>query len=170
MIYAVVKAGGRQYRVVPGQTFSVEKIEGAPGSSVELNEVLMVGGDAPVVGSPLVSGAKIKAVVESQYRGTKVLVFKKKRRHKYRKMKGHRSELTRLFVAEIVSPKGSYKADNEPRIDSEEKRAQKLERKEKARLQAADTQEASGTKKAKKPAAKAKKTGAKKKASTKKKK
>src|SRR5687768_13003265 len=106
-MYAVVKTSGRQYRVIPGQSFSVEKLEGEPGSTLDLTEVLMIGGDQTVIGSPFVSGAKVTVVVEEQYRGPKILVFKKKRRHKYRKMRGHRSELTRLFVSAITSPAGS---------------------------------------------------------------
>ena len=100
-MYAVVKASGRQYRVVPGQSFSVEKIEGKPGSTLDLTDVLMVGGDKTLLGEPLVSGAKVTVVIEQQYRGPKILIFKKKRRHKYRNMRGHRSELTRLFVSAI---------------------------------------------------------------------
>jgi large subunit ribosomal protein L21 len=115
-MYAVVKTGGRQYRVSPGDTFSVEKLEGAPGATIELSEVLMVGGDQTLLGTPLVSGAKVSVVIETQFRGPKILVYKKKRRHKYRKMRGHRSELTRLFVSEITTPSGSVKADSKPHV------------------------------------------------------
>ena len=96
--YAVVKTSGRQYRVSPGDSFSVEKLEGNPGSKIQIKEVLMVGGSQTLVGTPFVSGATVTCIVEEQFRGPKILVFKKKRRHKYRKMRGHRSELTRLFV------------------------------------------------------------------------
>src|SRR4051812_13572695 len=99
--YAVVKTSGRQYRVSPGDSFSVEKLEGAPGSKIQIKEVLMLGGAQTLLGTPYVTGATVTCVVEEQYRGTKILVFKKKRRHKYRNMRGHRSELTRLFVSEI---------------------------------------------------------------------
>lgn len=115
-MYAVIKTSGRQYRVAPGDSFSVEKLEGAPGTTLDLTEVLMVGGDKLVLGNPFVSGAKVTVVVEEQYRGPKILVFKKKRRHKYRNMRGHRSELTRLFVSEISGPAGSAKAEGKPHV------------------------------------------------------
>lgn len=123
--YAVIKASGRQYRVSPGDTLSVEKIEGKAGDTIEIKDVLMIGGEKLLVGAPLVSGASVSLVIEQQYRGEKVLVFKKKRRHKYRKMRGHRSELTRLFVSAITSPSGSFKADSKPNIWTEEKLAEK---------------------------------------------
>jgi large subunit ribosomal protein L21 len=132
-MYAVIKTSGRQYRVSPGDRFSVEKLEGAPGSTIDLKEVLMVGGDQTVLGNPLVSGAKVTVVVEHQYRGPKILVFKKKRRHKYRKMRGHRSELTRLFVSEITTPSGVVKADTKPHVMDVEREARSVERKEKAK-------------------------------------
>lgn len=115
-MYAVVKTSGRQYRVVPGDSFSVEKLEGTTGSSLDLTEVLMVGGEKTILGDPFVTGAKVTVVIEEQYRGPKILVFKKKRRQKYRKMKGHRSELTRLFVSEISSPAGSFRAETNPHV------------------------------------------------------
>lgn len=115
-MYAVIKTSGRQYRVSPGDSFSVEKIEGTPGSTLNLKEVLMVGGEKPLIGTPTVAGAQVTVVVEHQYRGPKILVFKKKRRHKYRRIRGHRSELTRLFVSEIVSPAGTFKAETKPHV------------------------------------------------------
>ncbi len=114
--YAVVKTSGRQYRVSAGDSFSVEKIGGEPGSKLEIKEVLMLGGDQTVLGAPYVAGAAVTCVVEQQYRGTKVLVFKKKRRNNYKKMQGHRSELTRLFVSEIVTPSGVIKAQGKPHV------------------------------------------------------
>jgi large subunit ribosomal protein L21 len=114
--YAVVKTSGRQYRVSPGDTISVEKVAGAPGSTIEIKEVLMVGGAETLLGTPFVKGATVTCVVEQQYRGTKVLVFKKKRRHKYRNMRGHRSELTRLFVSAIATPSGVVNAESKPHV------------------------------------------------------
>jgi large subunit ribosomal protein L21 len=113
-MYAVVRAGGRQYKVTPGESFSVEKIEGKPGSKIDLSEVLMVGGDKTVVGAPTVAGAKVSVVIVDQYRGKKIFVFKKKRRNNYDKQRGHRSELTRLFVEAIVSPAGNATTDKKP--------------------------------------------------------
>src|SRR5665213_1474209 len=123
--YAVIKTSGRQYRVSPGDSLSVEKLDGNPGDKIQIKDVLMVGGEKLLVGAPLVSGAMIVAVIERQYRGEKVLVFKKKRRHKYRKMRGHRSELTRLFISEINIAGGSFKAETEANVWTEERIAQK---------------------------------------------
>src|SRR5208282_2239012 len=114
--YAVVKTSGRQYRVSAGDSFSVEKIGGAPGTKLEIKEVLMLGGTQTLLGTPYVAGAIVTCVVEQQYRGTKVLVFKKKRRNNYKKMQGHRSELTRLFVSEITTPSGVIKAEGKPHV------------------------------------------------------
>jgi len=126
--YAVVKTSGRQYRVSAGDSFSVEKIGGAPGTKLEIKEVLMLGGAQTLLGTPYVAGATVTCVVEQQYRGTKVLVFKKKRRNNYKKMQGHRSELTRLFVSEITTPSGVIKAEGKPHVldaDHEKKVAEK---------------------------------------------
>jgi large subunit ribosomal protein L21 len=131
-MYAVLKVSGRQYRVSPGDSFEVEKIVGAPASTLDLTEVLMVGGEKTLIGSPTVAGAKVTVVVESQHRGPKVLVFKKKRRNNYKKMQGHRSELTRLFVSEISSPLGTVAAENKPHVLDEAQLARKAERQEKA--------------------------------------
>ena len=86
-MYAVVKTSGRQYRVSPGDSFSVEKLEGKTWipRTFDIEEVLMIGGDKAVLGTPFVKGAKVTVVVEHQYRGPKILVFKKKRRNNYKK-------------------------------------------------------------------------------------
>lgn len=114
--YAVVKTSGRQYRVRAGDSFSVEKLEGTPGSKIQIDNVLMLGGKETLLGTPYVSGAKVTCIVENQYRGPKILIIKKKRRHKYRRMQGHRSELTRLFVSEITTPSGVIKASTNPHV------------------------------------------------------
>lgn len=149
-MYAVVKTSGRQYRVQPGDSFSVEKIEGAPGSTVDIKEVLMIGGDQTVFGTPYVSGATVTAVIEQQYRGPKILVFKKKRRHKYRNMRGHRSELTKLFISAITTSHGSVKAETQAHV-VEVGHEKKTAKKAKVKTAGDETQHAS-TKKAKKPA------------------
>jgi large subunit ribosomal protein L21 len=128
-MYAVIKTSGRQYRVSPGDSISVEKLVGAPGSTLDINEVLMIGGDKTLIGAPFVSGAKVTVVVEQQYRGPKILIFKKKRRHKYRRIKGHRSELTRLFVSEISSPAGNAKAETKPHVLDPNRERKVVERK-----------------------------------------
>jgi large subunit ribosomal protein L21 len=175
-MYAVVKTSGRQYRVVPGDSFSVEKLDGAPGTTLDLTEVLMIGGEKTVLGNPFVSGAKVTVVVEEQFRGPKIIVFKKKRRHKYRKIKGHRSELTRLFVSEISGPSGSAKAETKPHVLAPlaERMAKSSEKKAaKVKMAASEGGEAKAAPKkmsaggAKKKSSSAKKSPKKKKSSTK---
>lgn len=103
-MYAIIKTGGKQYKVAPGDTVKVETLEGDKGQVVELSEVLLVEKDGAVtVGAPRVSGAKVTAEVLRQGRGKKVLVFKHKRRKSYRKMNGHRQNFTELLVKEITA-------------------------------------------------------------------
>jgi len=101
-MFAIVKTGGKQYRVAPGDQIVVERIKGEVGSKVSLSEVLAIGGDGtPVIGTPLVSDAAVDAKIVQQPRGTKVIVFKKKRRKNYRRKRGHRQELTVLKIEAI---------------------------------------------------------------------
>jgi large subunit ribosomal protein L21 len=103
-MYAIVKTGGKQYRVSPGQTVRVEKIDGSVGENVELGEVLLVGGgDETHVGQPRVEGASVAAEIVEQGRGKKIIVFKKKRRKGYHKKQGHRQAFTGLKITEIRS-------------------------------------------------------------------
>jgi len=103
MSFAIIKTGGKQYRVSPGSTLTVEKLDGNPGDSVEFNEVLMRGdGSETVVGKPLVEGARVTAVVEDQGRGHRILVYKKKRRKNYRKRQGHRQFETTVRITDIA--------------------------------------------------------------------
>lgn len=102
-MFAIVKTGGKQYRVGVGDQIIVERIAGDVGSEVALTEVLAVGGtESPVVGHPTVQNASVKAKIVQQPRGTKVVVFKKKRRKNYRRKHGHRQELTVLKIEEIT--------------------------------------------------------------------
>ncbi len=101
-VYAVIKTGGKQYKVRPGERITVEKISGEPGTEIELNEVLLVGeGEEVKVGQPLVSEAKVIAKILEQGRSRKILVFKKKRRKNYKKKQGHRQYYTVLEIQEI---------------------------------------------------------------------
>jgi large subunit ribosomal protein L21 len=100
-MFAIVKTGGKQYRVGVGDQITVERLAGEVGGAVSLNEVLAVGGEAPKVGTPIVEGASVTAKIVQQPRGTKVIVFKKKRRKNYRRKHGHRQELTVLKIEEI---------------------------------------------------------------------
>ena len=101
-MYAIVKTGGKQYRVTPGQTVRVEKLEGAVGDSVELGDVLLVGGEGETqVGQPRVDGASVAAEIVEQGRAKKIIIFKKKRRKGYHKKQGHRQAFTGLKITEI---------------------------------------------------------------------
>ena len=100
-MFAIVKTGGKQYRVATGDQITVERLEGDVGGEVSLTEVLAIGGEAPQVGTPLVENASVRAKIVQQPRGTKVIVFKKKRRKNYRRKHGHRQELTVLKIEEI---------------------------------------------------------------------
>lgn len=100
-MYAVIKTGGKQYKVSEGDLLKVEKLEGSVGDSIELNEVLMVGGEEVKIGTPLLPGAKVTARIVEQGKDKKVLVFKMKRRKTFRKLNGHRQPLTRLKITAI---------------------------------------------------------------------
>lgn len=100
-MYAVIKTGGKQYKVAEGDLLKIEKIEGAVGDSVEFDQVPMVGGDDVKVGTPLVDAAKVKAQIVEQGKAKKIRVFHMKRRKTYRKVFGHRQPLTRLKITGI---------------------------------------------------------------------
>jgi large subunit ribosomal protein L21 len=101
-MYAVIRTGGKQYRVTEGDTLQVEKLAGATGDGIEFGEVLLVGGaDATKVGTPLVGGAKVKAEIISQDKGDKIIVFKMRRRKNYRRKQGHRQLYTRVKITAI---------------------------------------------------------------------
>lgn len=102
-MFAVVKTGGKQYRVAEGDVIKVEKLEGEAGKKIKLDEVLMIGDEKGVkVGDPLIKGANVTAEVLEQKKDKKITVFKKKRRHNYRRKKGHRQEITVLKVTKIA--------------------------------------------------------------------
>jgi len=100
-MYAVIKTGGKQYRVAEGDRIRVEKLAGDVGSELNFDEVLMVGGDKVAVGSPLVEGASVQAKIVAQDRAKKVIVFKYKRRKGYRKKYGHRQPYTELQITGV---------------------------------------------------------------------
>ena len=102
-MFAIVKTGGKQYRVAPGDQIVVERIAGDVGSRISLSQVLAIGGNGtPVIGTPLVADATVAARIVQQPRGKKVIVFKKKRRKNYRRKRGHRQELTVLKIEGIA--------------------------------------------------------------------
>ena len=103
-MYAVIRTGGKQYRVSPGESIDVERLPHAVGEQIELDEVLLVAdGATSQVGQPLVAGAKVKATVMRQAMARKVIIFKFKRNNRYRRKKGHRQEYTRLRIDEIAA-------------------------------------------------------------------
>ena len=101
-MYAVIKTGGKQYRVAKNEVIKIERLDGEVGSTITFPEVLMVGGDNPVVGAPTVAGASVTATVLEQTRGEKVIIFKKRRRKNYRRRNGHRQLLTVVRIGEIA--------------------------------------------------------------------
>jgi large subunit ribosomal protein L21 len=104
MNYAIIKTGGKQYRVAPGDTIAVEKIAAEEGSTVEFDDVLLVAQDSGVqIGQPTVDGAKVVAEVAAQGRSRKIIVFKYKPKVRYRVKRGHRQHVTRLSIKEIVT-------------------------------------------------------------------
>src|ERR1700760_4300914 len=102
-MFAVIKTGGRQYRVVPDDVLEIGKIAGDVGTIVQLGEVLLVGGDTPVLGVPTVAGASVAAEVLQHKRGPKVISFKKRRRKNSRRKRGYRDEITVLRITEILA-------------------------------------------------------------------
>lgn len=100
-MYAVIKTGGKQYRVAEGQNLRVEKVAGEPGDTVTFDQVLMLGGDEPKVGRPTLDGAKVEAKIVAQDRAKKIIVFKFRRRKNYRRKQGHRQPYTELQVTNI---------------------------------------------------------------------
>jgi len=115
-MFAVIKTGGRQYRVVPDDVLEIGKIAGDVGTIVQLGEVLLVGGDTPVLGAPTVAGASVAAEVLQHKRGPKVISFKKRRRKNSRRKRGYRDEITVLRITEILTN------DNKPTIGPRPKR------------------------------------------------
>ena len=104
-MYAVIRTGGKQYRVAADDVIDVERLPGAPGDKLEFADVLLLGGGDgdPQIGAPLVSGAMVAAELVEQHRGEKIIIFKKKRRQNYRRKRGHRQELTKVRIVDILA-------------------------------------------------------------------
>jgi len=160
-MFAVIRTGGKQYRVAPNDIIEIEKIAGKPGDIVELSEVILLGGDGgPKTGSPTIAGVLVAAEVIEQRRADKIVVFKKKRRKNYRRTKGHRQALTALRITEILTD-GKKPSKAAPR--PEPKKAAKPAPEAKAKSEAKPAPKKAETKQAaKKPARKAAKAPAKK--------
>jgi len=139
-MYAVIKTGGKQYKVAPDDIIKVERLAGSAGDKVKITDVLMVGGEGePVIGTPLVEGASVTAELVEQARGRKIIVFKKKRRKNYRRTQGHRQYLTLLRITEIAAggKTASAKAAAKPKAKTAEPKGEA--KTEKAEAKAKDT-------------------------------
>lgn len=142
-MYAVIKTGGKQYKVAENDVIQVERLKAEPGQTLQIADVLMVGGSgSPSVGAPLVEGASVAAEVVEQTRGEKITVFKKKRRKKYRRTQGHRQLLTTLKITEILTDgkkpsaaKAKKDAKAEAMADAEAKAEAATETKAKAKAE-----------------------------------
>jgi len=111
-MFAVIRTGGKQYRVAKDDVISVEKLAGEPGETVEIAEVLMIGeGSEVAAGASLLAGASVSATVVEQKRAAKIIVFKKKRRHNYRRKKGHRQQQTVLRITDIRGVNGPQREE-----------------------------------------------------------
>ena len=136
-MFAVIRTGGKQYRVQAQDVIEIEKVAGEPGEIIQFPDVLLLTGDGePLVGTPTVDGASVAAEVVEQKRGPKIIVFKKKRRNNYRRKKGHRQDLTAVRITEILTGgKAPSKAKAKPA-------AEKPAAKPKAETPAKDTADA----------------------------
>ena len=102
-MYAVIKTGGKQYRIAENDVIEIEKLPGDTGDTVSFEQVLMAGsGEDVTIGTPFIDGAKVEGEILDQKRARKIIVFKKKRRHNYRRKKGHRQHLTRVKITNIA--------------------------------------------------------------------
>jgi large subunit ribosomal protein L21 len=121
-MFAVIKTGGKQYRVAPDDRLKVARLSGEPGQIVELKEVLLVGGEAPVLGNP-VPGAAVAAEVIAHERGDKVIAFKKRRRKNSRRKRGYRDEYTLIRITEILTDGKKPSIEAKPRAERKPKAA-----------------------------------------------
>jgi large subunit ribosomal protein L21 len=114
-MFAVIKTGGKQYRVAAEDVLKIEKIKGEPGEIVEFGEVLVVGGDSVTLGVPTIAGATVAAEVLDQARGPKIIAFKKRRRKNSRRKIGHRQEFTLVRITEILTDGAKPNKEPPPR-------------------------------------------------------
>jgi large subunit ribosomal protein L21 len=106
-MFAVIKTGGKQYKVASGDILRIEKVTGNAGDTVQFNEILMVGGDKPVIGAPAVAGAAVQAEILEQGKGPKLINYvKRRRKHSSQRKKGHRQQITVLRVTDILAKGG----------------------------------------------------------------
>ena len=149
-MFAVIKAGGKQYRVIEDQVLKVEGVQGEPGTIVQLGDVIMLGGDKPQIGSPMISGASVAAEILDHVRGAKVIAFKKRRRKNSRRKRGHRQDFVLIRISEILMDGAKPTKGPKPKPEAKAKPAEGEEGDDKPKAKKA------AKKPAKKPAAKAK--------------
>lgn len=114
-MFAILKTGGKQYKVAPGDQIVVERLQGEVGAEISLGHVLAIGdNESGAIGRPTLADASVRARIVQQLRGTKIIVFKKKRRKNYRRKHGHRQELTVLRIEEISHGARDHKTEPEP--------------------------------------------------------
>jgi len=121
MMFAVIKAGGKQYRVAPEDIIRIDRVNGQPGEIVEFGEVLVIGGDVPQVGAPMIAGATVAGEVLQHTRGDKVIAFKKRRRQNSRRKRGYRHEFSVIRITEILTDGAKPSKEAKPRPKREPK-------------------------------------------------
>lgn len=158
-MFAVIKAGGKQYRVAAEDVIRIDRVNGQPGEIVEFGEVLVLGGDTPQLGTPTIAGATVAGEVLQHTRGDKVIAFKKRRRQNSRRKRGFRHEFSVIRITEILTDGAKPSKEAKPRPKREPK--PKLEAKAEGEVAEAKPARAKAAKSkkpaAKKPAAKGKK-------------
>jgi large subunit ribosomal protein L21 len=156
-MFAVIKAGGKQYRVAAEDVIRIDRVTGEPGEVIEFGEVLLLGGDSPQIGAPTVSGATVAGEVLQHTRGDKVIAFKKRRRKNSRRKRGHRQEFTLIRISEILldgaKPTKGAQPKREPKPVEPSVTAGEDEADDKPKTKT-KTKSAAKTSSAKKPAAK----------------
>lgn len=160
-MFAVIKAGGKQYRVMAEDVIRIDRVAGEPGEVIEFGEVLLLGGDTPTVGSPTIAGATVAGEVVQHTRGDKVIAFKKRRRKNSRRKRGFRHDFSVIRITEILTdgakpsktPPARPKKEPKPKVEGESEAAAE----KKAKKPAAKKAEKPRAKAAAKPAAKGKK-------------
>jgi large subunit ribosomal protein L21 len=123
-MFAVIKAGGKQYRVVEDQVLKVEGVEGEPGTIVQIGEVIMLGGDQPEIGKPTISGASVAVEIVEHGRGRKVIAFKKRRRKNSRRKRGHRQDFVLIRISEILTQGAKPTKGPKPKPEAKAKPAE----------------------------------------------
>jgi large subunit ribosomal protein L21 len=153
-MFAVIKAGGKQYRVAPEDVIRIDRVKGEPGEVVEFGEVLLLGGDTPQLGLPTVAGATVAGEVLQHERGDKVIAFKKRRRKNSRRKRGYRHEFSVIRITEILTEGAKPSKTPPARPKREAKKPEPATEGEAAEGEAKEAKPAKKTAKAKKPAAK----------------